>query len=425
MAKCQAFGGNTMKTVTYDKLDWGRFSYKPLEELDVVKKVMQAVKERGDEAVKEYILEFDWEEIDQLEVSKEEIKNAYYKVEPEVLDALRDAADNIRAFSESQFVQFRDVEVEKDGVTIGQKLVPLERVGCYVPGGRYPLPSTALMSVIPAKMAGVKEVIICSPHLQPIIMVAADIAGADRIFKIGGIQAIAAMAYGTESVPQVDKIIGPGNKYVTAAKREVYGMVGIDFIAGPSEVMVIADEQGGDAVRIAADLLAQAEHDPDAGVYVVTDSKKFGNQVIKEVKKQLKDLPTKEIAEQSVANGLVILAKDMEQAVEIANRAAPEHLEVQVRDPQEFIPKLKNYGSLFIGSFSGEVFGDYCSGTNHILPTNRAARYTGGLSVLDFFKVLTYQELSPEGAEKLAKTAAVLAKVEGLEAHARAAEKRM
>jgi len=414
-----------MKTITYDELDWGRFQYRPQEELEIVKEVMQAVRERGDEAVKEYIERFDNEHLEVLEIPKEKIKEAYYEIEPEVLDALRDAADNIRAFSESQFLQFRDVQVENAGVKLGQKLVPLERVGCYVPGGRYPLPSTALMSVIPAKMAGVNEVIICSPKIQSITLVAADIAGADRVFQIGGIQAIAAMAYGTESVPQVDKIIGPGNKYVTAAKREVYGMVGIDFIAGPSEVMVIADEEGGDPGRIAADLLAQAEHDPDAGVYLVTDSKEFGEKVIAEVNTQLEVLPTKEIAEQAVANGLVILTKDMQQAIDVANRAAPEHLELQVRDPREFKPELKNYGSLFIGSYSGEVFGDYCSGTNHILPTNRAARYTGGLSVLDFFKVLTYQELTPEGAKRLAKTAAILAKVEGLEAHCRAAEKRM
>jgi len=268
-------------------------------------------------------------------------------------------------------------------------------------------------------------VIVCSPKIKPITIIAANLAGADRIFNIGGVQAIGAMAFGTESVPKVDKIVGPGNKYVVAAKKEVFGEVGIDFIAGPSEILIIADE-GSNAKFIAADLLAQAEHSKDSKVNLITNSKKIAAEVNKELKLQLKKLKTKEIAKVSLKNGRIIIVKNLKkEAVEIANKIAPEHLELQVKNPRSLMKKLKNYGSLFLGKYSAEVFGDYCSGTNHILPTNRAARYTGGLSVKDFLKIVTCQEITQKGANKLSKIASKFAEIEGLDAHKKSAEIRV
>ena len=410
-----------MKIVRYGDPAMFAFS-KPLEmEQPVVREILDAVKKDGDVAVKAYTKRFDGIELSETEVSKAQIKEAYNKVDKDIVAALMKAAQNIRAFAKAQLEQIKDLRLEAGGLVLGQKVVPLERVGCYVPGGSYPLPSSALMSVIPAKVAGVKEVILCSPKMQPVTMVAADIAGADRIYRIGGVQAVAAMAYGTRSVPRVDKIVGPGNIYVTAAKREVFGLVGIDFVAGPSELVIIADEKA-DPRFIAADILAQAEHDVLARVCLITDCEETAAKASAEVERQLESLPTANIAKQSVAKGLVIVVKNMEQAVEVSNRFAPEHLEVQVKDAQAVVPNLFNYGSLFIGKYSAEVFGDYCSGPNHILPTGGAARYTGGLSVLTFLKVLTYQEATAEGAAGLAETAATLAQIEGLIGHKRSAE---
>jgi len=275
------------------------------------------------------------------------------------------------------------------------------------------------MCVIPAKVAGVKEVIVCSPKMKSVTVVAANIAGADRIFNVGGVQAIGAMAYGTETVPKVNKIVGPGSKYVVAAKNEVYGEVGLDFIAGPSEILIIADETGK-ASYIAADLLAQAEHDSQAKPFFLTTSKKLAEKVMKQLDKQLPLLETHEIAGQALKNGRIIIVKDLDEAVEISNKRAPEHLEVQVRNPDEIIKKLTNYGSLFIGKNTAEVFGDYCSGTNHTLPTNGSAKYTSGLSVRDFIKMQTHQRI--KDPSKLIDTAAELANVEGLMGHKRAAE---
>ena len=410
-----------MKIVRYGDPAMFAFS-KPLEmEQPVVREILDAVKKDGDVAVKAYTKRFDGIELSETEVSKAQIKEAYNKVDKDIVAALMKAAQNIRAFAKAQLEQIKDLRLEAGGLVLGQKVVPLERVGCYVPGGSYPLPSSALMSVIPAKVAGVKEVILCSPKMQPVTMVAADIAGADRIYRIGGVQAVAAMAYGTRSVPRVDKIVGPGNIYVTAAKREVFGLVGIDFVAGPSELVIIADEKA-DPRFIAADILAQAEHDVLARVCLITDCEETAAKASAEVERQLESLPTANIAKQSVAKGLVIVVKNMEQAGEVSNRCAPEHLEVQVKDAQAVVPNLFNYGSLFIGKYSAEVFGDYCSGPNHILPTGGAARYTGGLSVLTFLKVLTYQEATAEGAAGLAETAATLAQIEGLIGHKRSAE---
>jgi len=410
-----------MKIVRYGDPAMFAFSKPPEMEQPVVREILDAVKKDGDSAVKAYTKKFDGIELADIEVSKDEIKMAYDSIDSEIVTALTKAAQNIRSFAKAQLEQIKDLRLESGGLVLGQRVVPLERVGCYVPGGSYPLPSSALMSVIPAKVAGVKEVIVCSPKMQPVTLVAADIAGADRIYKIGGVQAVAAMAYGTQSMPRVDKIVGPGNVYVTAAKREVYGLVGIDFVAGPSELVIIADGNA-DPRFIAADILAQAEHDVLARVCLITDCEDLAAKASTQVDEQLESLPTAIIARQSVAKGLVIVVKNMEQAIEVANRFAPEHLEVQVSDTRAVVPKLYNYGSLFIGKYSAEVFGDYCSGPNHILPTGGAARYTGGLSVLTFLKVLTYQEATLEGATGLAETAATLAQIEGLIGHKRSAE---
>ncbi|MFH1306722.1 MAG: histidinol dehydrogenase [Candidatus Micrarchaeota archaeon] len=410
-----------MKIVNFSDLDKSFFEYTEFKEINTVKQILAEVRANGDEAVRKYSKKFDSLELENFEISKEQIKEAYKKVDKKTLDALKYAAKNISSFARMQLSQLKDFEEKIDGNIVGQKIIPLQKAGCYVPGGRYPLPSTALMCVIPAKIAGVDEIIVCSPKIKPATIVAADIAGASRIFNIGGIQAIAAMAFGTQTVPKVDKIVGPGNKYVTAAKKEVYGEVGIDFLAGPSEVLVIADDSANPAF-IAADLLAQAEHDPNARADLITTSKKMAQEVNKQLELQLPKLKTKEIALSSLGNGRLVLVDSLEKAVEISNLRAPEHLELQVSAPDSIIGKLKNYGSLFIGKYCAEVFGDYCSGTNHTLPTSGAAKYTGGLSAKDFVKILTYQKISKEGAGRLIDVASKLAEIEGLDAHKKAAE---
>jgi histidinol dehydrogenase len=413
-----------MKIIKYTELDEKFYEYAETEELQVVKEILQEVKMNGDKAVLKYTERFDKQKLKNIELSKEQIKSAYEKVDEKILSLLKKAADNIRFFAEKQVKQFKNFKTEKNSMILGQKVIPLERVGCYVPGGRYPLPSSALMSIIPAKVAGVKEVIVCSPKITPVTIVAADLAGADRIFCVGGIQAIGAMAYGTDSVPQVDKIVGPGNKYVTAAKKEVYGIIGIDFIAGPSEVLIIADETGNPEF-IAADLLAQAEHDPNARVDLITTSKELARRVNEQIKIQLAKLKTKEVAELALKNGRIVIAGGLDTAVNIANRRAPEHLEIQVKNPERIIRKLCNYGSLFIGENTAEVFGDYCSGTNHVLPTNGAARYTGGLSVKDFVKFVTFQKFTGKIPKAMIQVASGLAEIEGLDAHKNAADIRL
>ena len=278
------------------------------------------------------------------------------------------------------------------------------------------MPSTALMCIIPAKVAGVREVIVCSPKIKPETIVAADIAGADRIFKIGGAQAVAAMAYGTKTIPKVDKIVGPGNVYVTEAKKQVYGDCGIDFLAGPSEVMIIADKDANPAF-IAADLLAQLEHDANSRAFLVSDSEATIKNAEKEIKKQFALLNTKSIIKDSLKNFKIIKIKKIEDSIKIANETAPEHLELQIKNPEKIIGKLRNYGSLFIGPYSAEAFGDYCSGTNHVLPTRGGARFTSGLSVRDFVKLQTYQKIDEKGAKKLSSAALQLSKAEGLDGH--------
>ena len=389
--------------------------------MNIVNKIIADIEKNNDKAVSKYTLKFDKIKIKRFLVSKKEIKEAYKEIDRETLAALKKAAENIRKFAKKQLEYFKNFEYKENGMILGQRIVPIEKIGCYIPGGNYPLPSSALMSVITARVAGCKEIIVCSPKIKKVTIVAANLAGADKIFRIGGIQAIAAMAYGTKQIPKVDKIVGPGNIYVNLAKKEVFGKVGIDFIAGPSEVMIIADETAN-SVFIAADMLAQAEHDVNAITILITTSKSIAKKTKIELKNQLLMLKTKEIAGKAIKNGKIIVVKTIEKAIKIANEKAPEHLELQIKNPEKYIKRFCNYGSLFIGNYSAEVFGDYCSGPNHILPTGKAARYSGGLSVRDFIKINTYQRITRKGIRKLAPIASKLAEIEGLYAHKNASE---
>ncbi len=412
-----------MDIILSDDLDGRFYDFEEFENIKAVKDILENVKISGDKAVFEYCRKFDNLDINELEISDDLIRKYYDELDKKVVDSLRKASENIRCFAEKQFSQLNDFETVISNNKLGQKIVPIETVGCYVPGGRYPLPSSVLMSVIPAKVAGVKEIIVCSPNITPVTIVAATIAGADKIFNIGGVQAIGAMAFGTESVPKVDKIVGPGNKYVNAAKKELYGFVGIDFIAGPSEVLIVADETASPEI-VAADLLAQAEHDPDSRPDLITTSENLAYEVKRNIDLQLNNLKTSEIAEKALKNGKIVIVKSINQAIEIANKRAPEHLELFLNNPRQFINYFRNYGSLFLGEFSPEVLGDYCSGTNHTLPTNGTARFTGGLSVFNFVKILTYQEISKIGFSDLEEIAKLLAEIEGLDAHKKAVELR-
>ena len=389
--------------------------------MKVVKQIIEEVKNSGDKAVRKYTEVFDKVELASFEIARREIKEAYGKIDEDALRSLKWAARNIRDFARAQKKQFRDFEYIKNGAAIGQKVIPIERVGVYVPGGNYPLPSTALMCVIPARVAGVKKIIVCSPKIKSITIVAANLAGADAIFNIGGVQAIAAMAYGTKQVPKVDKVVGPGNIYVTTAKKEIFGDCGIDLLAGPTEILLIADRYANPKF-IAADLLGQAEHDVMTKIFFVTDSKDLIKRVNTELKLQIGRLGTKNIIKQAFKNKKTILVKNLEEAIKIANEEAPEHLALQVKNPKRYLNQLKNYGSLFLGGYSAVAFGDYCSGTNHVLPTDKTSRYTGGLSVKDFLKIQTYQSINKEGAKKLANTAIKFASLEGLDAHKKSIE---
>ncbi len=395
------------------------YEIEEFDEMDIVREILSAVKAKGDKAVRRYSKLYDGlSDNTSFEASRNEIDAAYDTLDGQIKQALETASKNIRMFAQKQLEMFKDLVVETPFGQLGHRVIPLNRVGCYVPGGRYPLPSSLLMTVIPAKVAGVNEVIVCSPKISPVTLAAAKIAQADRVFRVGGAQAIGAMAYGTETIPQVDKIVGPGNIFVTAAKKAVFGRVGIDFLAGPSEVIIIADKTANSKI-VAADLLAQAEHDVHAKVDLLTDSEEFANRVNNELEEQLKTLPTREVAEKSVGNGFAIIVESLDEAVTIANRKAPEHLELHLEKSEDIIPKLRNYGSLFIGEKSAEVFGDYCAGPNHTLPTNGSAKYTSGLSVKDFVKFSTFQKLNDPNL--LISTCSTLAETEGLIAHRNAA----
>lgn len=410
-----------MKTYDLKNLPAEFFQKIEFSNIDSVANILDDVKKNGDVAVKKHAKKFDDCIRDSFIISKEEIEKAYSLVEEEAIAAINFSIQNIKEFAQEQLSSISDLEVTIGGHRLGHKVLPLDSVGCYIPGGNYPLPSTALMTIVPAKVAGVKEIVACSPKIQPVTIVAADLAGADKIFSLGGVQAVGAMAYGTESVPKVCKIVGPGNKFVTAAKKFVYGECGIDFLAGPSEVLIVADNSANPKF-IAADMLAQCEHDKDARAYLIALDKKIITEVEKYAQEFLQELSTSEIAKISWEKSIAVLANNLDEVISLSDKRAPEHLEICTQNAVEDSVHFSNYGSLFIGNFSAEVFGDYASGTNHTLPTNQVAKYSGGLSVFDFVKIQTYQIINKNCSSDLIRHSYKLAKAEGLEAHALAAK---
>jgi len=385
---------------------------------DTVRRILADVRARGDAALLEYTAKFDGRQ----EIST--IQPAIGAIPADQLQALEDAHERIRRFHERQLQPSWDY-TEADGTRLGQRVTPLERVGLYVPGGKAAYPSSVLMNAVPAKVAGVRELVMVSPGPSPLVLAAAAIAGVERVIAIGGAQAVAALAYGTESVPRVDKIVGPGNAYVAEAKRQVFGEVGVDMIAGPSEILVICDGSC-DADWVAMDLFSQAEHDESAQAILLSPDGAFISKVEQSIGRLLRDMPRQEIIRASLeGRGAMIETRDLEEACEIANRIGPEHLELIVRSPQPWVGKLRNLGALFVGPWSSEALGDYCAGPNHVLPTAGTARFSSPLGVYDFQKRSSLIEISQAGAAQLGRISSVLADGEGLPAHARAARMRM
>ncbi len=390
---------------------------------EIVSDIIQNVRENGDKALFEYCEKFDKAKLSSLMVSEEEIESAVGKADPEFLNVLKKAAENIHAFHSKQLRKGFVIE-EKEGVTLGQKIVPVDRAGLYVPGGTAAYPSTVLMNSIPAKLAGVKKVVMVTPpgpdgKINPAILAAASIAGVDEIYKIGGAQAVAALAYGTESVPKVDKIVGPGNAFVAEAKKQVFGVVSIDMIAGPSEILVISDAKSNPA-HIAADLLSQAEHDKMASAVLITDSAEFAKAVQEELEQQIPLLERREIARASIDdNGKIIVVDDLKKGIEVANEIAPEHLELCIDDPFRLLEDIRHAGSVFLGRNCPEALGDYLAGPNHTLPTGGSAKFSSPLSVDDFIKKTQFIYYSESAIKEVAKDVALFAKKEGLTAHAK------
>ena len=396
---------------------------------EIVTGIIAAVRKDGDKAIKEFNLKFDKAETEELLVSQEEIKEAFEEVGPEFTGVLERAAANIRKFHEKQKRNGFIIN-DESGILMGQKVIPIERAGIYVPGGTAAYPSTVLMDSIPAKIAGCGEIIMTTPpdkngKINPAILAAAYIAGVDRIYKVGGAQAIAALAYGTESIPKVDKIVGPGNAFVAEAKKQVFGKVSIDMIAGPSEILIVADGKS-DPELVAADLLSQAEHDKMASAVLVTDSYELAENVRNEIEKQLKTLEREEIARASIDNnGKIIVAEDLMTAIDIANEIAPEHLELVMDNPFDYLDAVKHAGSVFLGRNCPEAMGDYMAGPNHTLPTLGTARFSSPLSVDDFVKKSQYTYFTKEAFARTAPDISAFARKEGLTGHARSAEMRM
>ena len=392
---------------------------------DIVTDIIDNVRKNGDKALFEYCEKFDKASLTSLEVTEEEIEEAFTLVEPRFIEVLKKAAKNIEEFHKKQ-VRNSFVLNETEGVVTGQKVTPIEKVGLYVPGGTAAYPSTVLMDSIPAKIAGCRYICITTPpssdgKVNPVILAAAKIAGVDKIFKVGGAQAVAALSYGTETVKKVDKIVGPGNAFVAEAKRQVFGRVSIDMIAGPSEILVIADGKS-DPAFVAADLLSQAEHDKNASAVLVTDSVELAEKVAIEIENQLKLLSREEIARASVDNnGKIIVADNLEDVFAVANEIAPEHLELCVDNPFDYLDKIKNAGSIFMGRYCPEALGDYFAGPNHTLPTSGTARFSSPLSVDDFVKKSQFVYYSKNALDKVASDVAFFAEKEGLTAHAKSA----
>ena len=388
-----------------------------------VREIIAQVRAKGDEALKRYTKEFDGVDITSVEVGQGAIDEGFRMADPMLVDILYRASERVAAFHQHQ-VRNSFLVNEEDGILMGQKIIPLERVGLYVPGGTAAYPSSVIMNCIPAKLAGVKEIVMVTPpgkdgKIPPNILAAARICGVNRVFRVGGAQAIAALAYGTESVPRVDKIVGPGNQFVAEAKKQVFGKVGIDMVAGPSEILVIADGKCDPRI-VAADLLSQAEHDKNASAVLVTDSEALAVAVQAAIEEQLPKLRREEIARASIdTNGKIIVADNLDTAVEIANEIAPEHLEVCVDQPFDYLDKIKNAGSIFLGRNCPEALGDYFAGPNHTLPTSGTARFSSPLSVDDFVKKTQYTYYTRPALEKAQPTVSIFAKQEGLTAHAR------
>ncbi|MBR4862890.1 MAG: histidinol dehydrogenase [Firmicutes bacterium] len=418
-----------IKIMKYGEVPNGEIFARGMDQInveDIVTGILADVKENGDEALRRYCRKFDGfaDEDFSLEVSEAEFEAAFEDVGPQFIGVLERAAANIRSFHEKQIRNsFLISTPEKPGIIMGQKVVPLDKVGLYVPGGTASYPSSVLMNAIPAKIAGVKEIVMVSPSkggvINPVILAAAKIAGIDRIFKIGGAQAIAALTFGTETIPAVDKITGPGNAFVAEAKKQVYGRVAIDMIAGPSEILVVADGTCNPKY-VAADMLSQAEHDKMASAVLVTDSMDLAEAVSEELERQLKRLPREEIARASIDNnGKIIVADDLHTAIEIANEIAPEHLEICVDNPFDYLEEIRHAGSVFLGKNCPEALGDYFAGPNHTLPTSGTAKFSSPLSVDDFVKKYQYSYYTRSALQQVADDVAYFAEAEGLSGHAR------
>ena len=422
-----------IKTIEYSEnlnlekeLARSQFSYDDVNE--TVENILKDVKKRGDKALFEYTKKFDKVDLKTLEVSEEEIQKAFDTIDKELLEVIKYSHDNIKLFHERQ-VRNNFIVKKENGVSLGQIINPIEKVGLYVPGGTAAYPSTVLMNAVLEKIAGCKEIIMVTPPtsdgtILPSLLVAAKIAGVDRIFKVGGAQSIAALSYGTESIPKVYKIVGPGNIYVAMAKKMVYGEVSIDMIAGPSEVLIIADDSAN-PVHVAADLLSQAEHDKLAASILVTTSKELAKNVAEQLEIQLKELEREEIARVSIeTQGRIIITKTIDEAIKISNEIAPEHLELAVSNPFELLTRVKNAGSIFMGHNTPEPLGDYLAGPNHTLPTSGTAKFSSPLSVDDFIKKSSFIYYSKEGLEEVKDKVIKFAESEGLTAHARSVSKR-
>ena len=398
---------------------------------DVVKDILAQVKQRGDAAVLEYTQRFDnvpSESMAELEISQERLTDALNKISPEQKQALETAAERVRSYHEKQMQSSWSYK-EADGTVLGQQVVAMDRVGLYVPGGKAAYPSSVLMNAIPAKVAGVGELIMVVPTpngaVNDLVLAAAAISGVDRVFTVGGAQAVAALAYGTETIPAVDKIVGPGNIYVATAKREVFGTVGIDMIAGPSEILVICDGHT-DPDWIAMDLFSQAEHDENAQSILISPDKEYLAKVEASINKLLPTMERKDIIQASLeARAAFIEVADLDEAVVVSNRIAPEHLELSIENPDEMLPKIRHAGAIFMGRYTAEALGDYCAGPNHVLPTSGTARFSSPLGVYDFQKRSSIIKFSADGASEMGKVASILARGEGLSAHARSAEYRI
>lgn len=397
----------------------------------VVRGVLNEVRKRGDEALIEYTNQFDRRSVvdaQELVLGEDELAASLAAISPDQRQALEQAAERIRVYHQHQ-TQDSWQYTEDNGTVLGQKVTPLDRVGVYVPGGKAAYPSSVLMAVIPAKVAGVEEVVVVTPTpdglVNDMVLAAAAIAGVDRVVTVGGAQAIAALAYGTDTVPKVDKIVGPGNIYVATAKREVFGVVDIDMIAGPSEILIVCDGNTNPD-WVAMDLFSQAEHDEDAQAILVAPSEEFVERVYQSIEALLPTLQREAIAKQSLAKrGALIVAKNIEECVDLINHIAPEHLELSVDDPESLVPAIRHAGAIFMGRYTSEALGDYCAGPNHVLPTSGTARFSSPLGVYDYVKRSSIISCSPAGASELGKIASVLARGESLEAHARSAEYRI